>query len=102
MVRDGKGGKDRRVMLPQSLKPRRLEQAREALRCLKRGIENWTVLPPDKDGRVRLFTRSVTATWRTSGTRRSTSLPFRLDSCRFVVGARHSECDGYLGCVLVV
>jgi hypothetical protein len=66
MVRDGKGGKARRVMLPQSPKPRLLEQTRETLRCLKRGIENWAVLPPDKDGRVRLVTRSVTATLRLS------------------------------------
>ena len=30
----------------------RLEQAREALRCFRKGIENWAILPPDETGKV--------------------------------------------------
>ncbi len=42
------------------LEPWRLEQAREALRCFKKGIENWAVLPPDENGRVEVRFRART------------------------------------------
>lgn len=38
----------------------RLEQAREALRCFQKGIENWAVLPPDAGGRVEVRFRART------------------------------------------
>ena len=38
----------------------RLEQAREALRCFQRGIENWAVLPPDEAGEVEVRFRART------------------------------------------
>ena len=36
----------------------RLEQAREALRCFHKGIENWAVLPPDDTGKVEVRFRA--------------------------------------------
>lgn len=38
----------------------RLEQAREALRCFKKGIENWAVLAPDAEGKVEVRFRART------------------------------------------
>jgi integron integrase len=38
-----------------------MEQAREALRCFQKGIENWAVLPPDETGRVEVRFRTRTA-----------------------------------------
>ena len=38
----------------------RLEQAREALRCFKRGVQGWTIQPPDAEGRVKVDFRVVT------------------------------------------
>jgi integron integrase len=38
----------------------RLEQAREALRCFQKGIENWAILPPDEAGNVEVRFRART------------------------------------------
>ncbi len=38
----------------------RKEQAREALRCFKKGIENWAILPPDESGKVEVRFRART------------------------------------------
>ena len=40
----------------------RLEQAREALRCFKRGVQGWAIQPPDAEGQVKVDFRVITHT----------------------------------------